>query len=643
MKRLSAVYAAFYHAAVPIFVIDRDGTITDANAVFTGKYLELHSSILGANIFRDMASRPSAQPFYEKRKAAVEMVFASRQFASIQEIIDGKCFLRSMYPSLSRDGTVDKCFIVTQDISEQYDLLERFREQESHWDITSESCRLGLWKLDLKKMAIMTTAEHDRIFGVEPYSIKWTPRSFFKMIASEDRRQVGSIVRNSFTARSDDRFECRIRRRDGSTRWLSVFAKHQFDRYGKLTHLFGVTQDITEKKELETRHEELQQQLHQSQKMELLGQLAGGIAHDINNVLTTIQGNTDLILDGMPETNPHHQNLFSITNSVKRSTEMVGQLLAFARKQPISPQFIELDGELKRIHQMLGKLIRQNISLHLHLQCPHLLVKIDPSNLVQIVTNLCINARDAIAEAGSISIDTSVVAAKDSGNLQRVASGTSGEYATITISDNGAGIDKQVVPHIFEPFFTTKAIGAGTGLGLSTVYGLVKQNNGHIACRTKIGKGTTFEVFFPIASNTALASSAPDTLEPICTERSRGTILVVEDEPDIAKIIRIVLQNEGFTVFIAKDAAEAFSITNAIEGYPCLVVSDIMLPGMNGVQMSRKLLASKPDMKFLFMSGYSAETLGEFGTFDPDTNFISKPFSLIRFVNLVNTILKQKA
>ncbi|NTV03144.1 MAG: response regulator [Chlorobiaceae bacterium] len=637
---LADVYAAFYHAPIPIFIIDREGTITDANASFSARYSQLHSRCIGANIFEDMASRPSAKPFYEKRIASIQKVFSTGESASILEFVGGRSVLSGIYPVHSEERKVEKCFIVNQDITSQNELEHRFREQQTHWDITSQSCRLGLWKLDLKTMSIDANAEHDRILGVEPYSIKWTPQSFFDVIVPEDLPYAKSVISDSIANSQDEHLECRIRRPDGSIRWLSVLAKHQFDQEGKPTHLMGVTQDITENKELELKHEELQKQLLQSQKIALIGQLAGGIAHDFNNVLTAIQGNTDMMLNAVDEDHPFRRNLATISSSVSRSAEMVRKLLAFARKQPMNPKNIEPDVELKGMQQMLGKLIRTNISLRWILQCPRVRVNLDPVNLVQIVTNLCVNARDAISENGSISVSTSVIDAEGCDELQRAASGISGEYVRITVSDTGSGIDPHALPHIYEPFFTTKDVGNGTGLGLSTVYGIVKQNNGHIACRTEIGEGTTFEIYFPIVPNADAPVTSTPTQEPPLTGQ-RGLILLVEDEPDIANIIRIVLENEGFTVFVAKSAEEGLDIVDILKERPCLIISDIMLPGMNGIAMSGELLRRDPTMKFLFISGCSAENLGEFGKFSADTNFISKPFSLIRFIKTVNTTLKQ--
>lgn len=643
-ENLAAVYSAFYHAPVPIFVIDRDGTIIDANPVFADKYTRLYSSCIGANLYADMASQPTAPPFSEKRIASVKEVFNTGKFAFVQDIVAGRCLLSGIYPIISPDGKVEKCFIVTQDITEQNELEKRFREQESHWDITSQSCRLGLWKLDLNTMAFDTNAEHDRILGIEQYTVNWSVDSFINSVISEDRPRVKSCIQNSLANSTDEHFECRIRRMtDGAIRWVSIVGKHQFDQDGKPAYVIGVTQDITERKELEIRHAELQEHLQQSQKLELLGQLAGGIAHDFNNVLAAIQGNTDLILQETPTTNPHYENLVSITKSVRRSAEMVRQLLAFARKQPVRPKNIELDVELERMHLILRKLIRENIDLRWQLSCSDAVVNLDPANLVQIVTNIVINARDAILITGCIILQTDLVNANTCKELKRVACSTLvGDFARISISDTGAGIDPQVLPHIFEPFFTTKGIGKGSGLGLSMVYGLVRQNKGYITCRSESDKGTTFEIYFPIVSLPSLTVQKPTAANRSETS-DKATVLVVEDEPEIAEIIKIFLEHENYNVLMANTAEEAIAIAGSQLPYIDLVVSDIILPGMNGVNMSKQLLNEKPDMKFLFISGYSADILGQYGTFSEETNFLSKPFALSRFGRVVHDLLAKKS
>ena len=545
--------------------------------------------------------------------------------------------------SIELDTLDNKIRIVglVRDITDQKNTEKALGMQQLQLDIASQSCRLGVWKLKNDTLQSVINAEYARIFGYDPdTAVPWSLQKFLQHVVPDDRARTESIIRSAIANNTDYSFECRIKRVDGAIRWLNVIAKTLAEESHPPDFIIGVLQDITEQKEQAIRQQQMQEQLQQLQKMELLGQLAGGIAHDFNNVLAAIQGNTELILTRTSSSDPFYQNLTSITHSVNRSAEMVRELLAFARKQPAWPKNIDLDAELDKMQLMLRKLIREEISLNWKLQCPDTLVNLDPANLVQIVSNLCVNARDAIASNGSITLDTSIVNADSSDELQHVACGTSGKYVSITVSDTGSGIDPQAFPHIFEPFFTTKGVGKGTGLGLSMVYGLVKQNNGYITCQTEIGKGTTFRIWLPIVSTTKAPVDKPAaTVQPEANGKIK--ILVVEDEPDIARIIKTILDKEGCNVIMANTAEDALSITDTQKKSINLTISDIILPGMNGVQMSKELQRHNPNMKFLFMSGYSAETLGQYGKFSENTNFISKPFKLNRFVNLVHEVLKK--
>ena len=538
------------------------------------------------------------------------------------------------------DGNPIQLLGMVRDITEIKATEQKLKDLECQWSLTSDNCRIGMWKIDLKTMILSRNDEHARIYGEDPESRPtWTVPEILDHIFPDDRQLVITITHKAFAENSDYSFDTRILLPDGNIRWVHVVGVFQFDNDGHPLYVLGTTQDITAQKELENRQQLIQEQLLQSQKMDLLGQLAGGIAHDFNNVLAAIQGNTELVLRDILPTDRHRQNLVAIAHAVDRSAEMVRQLLAFARKQPTFPKTIELDLELEKIYLLLRKLIRENISLRWQLNCPHTCVMLDPSNLVQIVTNLCVNARDAIEGYGCITLNTGIVNAENCEELVRVACDPAGEYIRIRISDTGSGISDQAFPHIFEPFFTTKGVGKGTGLGLSMVYGLVKQNQGHISCESCPGKGTTFDLFFPIIPGKELAD---DEREPQLETggQEERSVLIVEDEPDILKIMSGILEQEGFRVLIADNAEDAIELVQELAQKIALTVSDLILPGMNGIEMSERLLKLYPDMKFLFITGYSAEPKGEYGQLSNEASFISKPFSVMRFINMVHNAMK---
>ncbi|NTU52260.1 MAG: PAS domain-containing protein [Chlorobiaceae bacterium] len=528
------------------------------------------------------------------------------------------------------------------DITDRKRLEDDVMQNQRRWDAILSQWRIGLWELDLKDYTGIHSLADAQIFGYESAESEWSFDIFLSHVYHEDRPKLVEYIHNSVKNRVDYAFECRIVRRDGMLRWIRAMGKFKKDESGDAISVMGVVEDITERKEAELERQGLEEQLHQSQKMEVLGQLAGGIAHDFNNVLAAIQGNTELIINATPETNPIQQNLTSISHAIQRSAEMVKQLLTFARKQPIQPKSIELDLELERMRLILRKLIRENISLRWQLNCPETVVKLDPANFIQIVTNLIINAGDAIDGQGSITLDTSIVTTESCKELKRFGGNAAGDYVRIRIADTGSGISDHALPHIFEPFFTTKGIGQGTGLGLSMVFGSVKQHQGYITCETELGKGTTFNLFFPVVQESVGAgdTSTPET-RPVAPDKR--AVLIVEDEPEILKIICLMLENAGFKVFSAENGEDAIVLARQHAQEITLTVSDVILPGMNGVAMSTELQQLNPMMKFLFISGYSADTLGSYGRLRDDVNFISKPFSLINFLNMVQTVLKTPA
>lgn len=532
---------------------------------------------------------------------------------------------------------------LVRDITELKLAAKKLRELERQWDFTFQSCRIGMWKIDLQSMILSRNKEHAELY-LEDYDAKptWAVSEVLDHVHIDDRARVKNILDNAFAENSDYNMDTRIHRQDGSVRWMHITAAFQFDDAGEPVSVLGTTQDITRQKELELDQQALQEQLIQSQKLELIGQLAGGIAHDVNNVLAAIQGNAELMLAGLDPTSPHHNNLTSIINSVNRSAVMVKQLLSFARKNPSQPVNIDIDAEIRQTHLMLRKLIRENIRLELKLDARHARVSLDPSHLVQILTNLVVNARDAIAESGTICIETGSIDEDEAYCAWCSIRNIKKPHIRIAISDTGTGIEPQALPHIFEPFFTTKGIGKGTGLGLSTVYGLAKQNNGHLFCNSKVGQGSTFEIHFP--KITKMENTGPEA--PVELHEATGNkslVLVVEDEREISSIIKIVLEKQGCRVLVTENAESALLLFENCEEPVDLVISDIVLPGMNGMQLSRLVQQQHPDTKFLFMSGYSTDAIGHYGVFDEESNFIPKPFTIAKFVDKVHDLLNQHA
>ncbi|MFH0780825.1 MAG: PAS domain S-box protein [Pseudomonadota bacterium] len=390
------------------------------------------------------------------------------------------------------------------------------------------------------------------------------------------------------------------------------------DSSGRIVNYVAVQRDITE-------HLHLTAQLQQAQKMEAVGLLAGGVAHDYNNMLSVILGYTELALSKVNKTESLHGDLAEIYKATMRSTEITRQLLAFARKQIINPVVLNLNQNVQSMLKMLQRLIGEDVTLDWHPEVGLYPIKMDPTQIDQLLANLCVNARDAVTDVGRIIIETKNVVIDDTYCAQNVGF-ERGEYALLTVSDNGCGMDKETLSHIFEPFYTTKGMGQGTGLGLSTVYGIVKQNNGFINVYSEPGNGTTFKIYLPWFAGQTVEIQ-PENIEEIPLSHGE-TVLVVEDEPLLLKMDKHMLERLGYRVLPAGGPGEAIGQAETHAGEIRLLITDVIMPEMNGRDLAEKLQALYPDMKVLFMSGYTATVIAHRGVLDEGVNFIQKPFSL---------------
>ncbi len=404
------------------------------------------------------------------------------------------------------------------------------------------------------------------------------------------------------------------------------------DEEGKPQYLLGISEDITD-------HRKLEEQLRQAQKMEAVGQLAGGIAHDFNNMLGVIIGNAEIAMMEMDTDSPFFNRMQGILKAAERSADMTRQLLAFARKQSITPRVLDLNSTIEGMLKMLRHLIGENIDLAWlprRSVCP---VKMDPSQIDQILANLCVNARDAIAGVGKVHIATDMVIFDETNCIQQEGI-VPGDFVMLMVSDNGQGMDKKTLERVFEPFFTTKEIGKGTGLGLATVYGIVKQNNGFINIYSEIGIGTTFKVYLP----RYIDEIEPMQMESLSPSLAQGdeTVLVVEDEPAMLGMVSLMLENCGYQVLTASRPSEAIQIAKTHSDKIDLLITDLVMPEMYGHNLAKEIHSLWPRIKCLFMSGYSGNITGEHGPFDKDTTFIQKPFNLHSFAVKVRETLDQK-
>jgi PAS domain S-box-containing protein len=423
--------------------------------------------------------------------------------------------------------------------------------------------------------------------------------------------------------------EFRLRRKDGREVWLSDTAVVV---QGSDSHpvMEGIMVDITERKILET-------QLQQSRKMEAVGRLAGGIAHDFNNLLTIITGYTDLALSRASIPLEIRSDIERIDNASGRAAALVRQLLAFSRKQVLQPKTIDLNEVVLNLDKLLGRLMDDNIVMETHTQKAIGKVKADPAQIEQVIMNLVVNARDAMPHGGRIVLETSNVDL-DSAYADEHITVKPGKYVMLVVSDNGIGMSQQTIAHIFEPFYTTKESGSGTGLGLSTVYGIVKQSGGYIWVYSEPGKGSTFKVYLPRVED-AVEQPQTSPAPPQQTQRGWETILLVEDEEAVRELIRTVLIEYGYDVLPARDPEHAIKLVTTYAREIHMLLTDVIMPGMSGRELANNVSVRRPGIRILFMSGYTDNVITTGGMLEKGLAFLQKPFSPSTLINKVREVL----
>lgn len=397
----------------------------------------------------------------------------------------------------------------------------------------------------------------------------------------------------------------------------------------------GLRTEVRERQRIEEELRRSQEQLVRSQKLQAVGQLAGGIAHEFNNILTVIFGYVSVLQADLGADDPRHADVTRIAESAERAALLTRQLLAFSRHQRLSPQFVDLNELVRRQERMLARIIGENVRVALALSdaaCP---VRVDPAHVEQVILNLAINSRDAMPEGGAFTIETRAV------DVDATASATwdhvePGRYVALVVSDTGLGMSPEVQSRVFEPFFTTKEVGKGTGLGLSTVYGIVVQSGGHVRVASREGEGTTFTVLLPrVEAASAHAQRQGATAGP--TPRGSETILLVEDEPALRDLAAALLRRHGYWVLEAANASEALALCARQAGPIHLLVTDVVMPGMTGAGLAKRVLPTRPETRVLYMSGYTnnPEGLG----LGPDSDFIGKPFTPAELLDRVRSLL----
>jgi len=524
------------------------------------------------------------------------------------------------------DGRAIQIIGIIQDMTERKRAEDALRESEQRFRQLAEHIKQVFWMSDVNAAQVFyVSPAYEQIWGRTCESLYASTASWLDAVHPDDRSRV--VDANS---RGQREYVYRIVRPDGAIRWIRNRAFPVRNESGEVHRIAGIAEDITDQRNVET-------QLRQLQKMESIGQLAAGVAHDFNNILGVIQGHTDMILGGMVEGREVEESLKQIGAAGKRAANLTRQLLAFSRKQEMESQDVNLNEVVNGISKMLERLLGAPIALEF-VPAPSLpAVSSDVGMIEQVLLNLAVNARDAMSSGGRLTIRTAARTISEN-EAQRNPEARAGSFVCLSVSDTGCGIATEILPRIFEPFFTTKAAGKGTGLGLATVYGIVKQHQGWIEVESRVGQGTRFDTFLPASSKPATAKAQP--VASAATRGGRETILLAEDEPALRRLAARVLQNLGYEVLEAGSGVEAIQVWEQYGRKVDLLLTDLVMPdGLTGRELAKKMQSKESTLKVIYTSGYSPETAETAFVFREGTNFLQKPYHPRKLAETVRSCL----
>jgi len=611
LRRALDAERAIRHAVVdnaPDFIVhcDLDGKILFVNRVAAGFTRE---QVVGAAVTN------FAPPEYGETIRACIARAATGEGAEFESKAVGANgtlthFHNRVAPVKEGDRVVS-IVLFTSDVGRLKTAELELEAREAHLRIVLEAARMGVAELDVTSGAMEVDARCREIWGLaegEPFDIG---RALARVVP-EDLERVKSTLETIGVTGEYRMLEFRIRRPSGAVRWVQGAGRLLVKGSAQL--IVGGFVDVDDRKRLEI-------QLLQAQKLESIGRLAGGVAHDFNNLLTAVMGSVALAEQALPLDSPARGELSEIRLGAERGASLTSQLLAFARRQFIQPRVMSLSGLVADVERLLRRVIGEDIDLAIMCQATgH--VRVDPHQIERVLINLASNARDAMRSGGRLTIETVDVTLDESYALTR-AEVIPGPYVMLAVSDTGHGMTAEELSHVFEPFYTTKGFDQGTGLGLATVYGIVRQAGGFIQAYSEVGHGTTFRVYLPRVEREVDALVPPQT--PVA-ERGAETILLVEDEPTIRRIVVRTLKGYGYTVLEASRADEALEVAKAHAGRIDVLVTDVVMPGMGGRQLAERLHESRPETAVLYISGYTENAIVHHGVLDDGVEFLQKPF-----------------
>jgi two-component system cell cycle sensor histidine kinase/response regulator CckA len=638
LRKADAQYRTIVDTALEgILAIDGNGTITLVNArvpEMIGYSLE---EMLGRSIYEFVHEdeRREHQIQTELRSKGISSQFERRFRRKDGGVI---WTLVSASPLFDDHGTFQGSFAMFNDITERKGAEEAMRRSELRLREAQQLAQMGNWEWDIDERLLTWSDETYRIFGREPGTFVPSVEVFEAAIHPEDREDLLRWRNLMLSEKVSANIEHRIILPDGNVRYVHEHAQTVLDEQGRVRRVMGTVQDITDRKQGDAERKNLQEQLLQAQKIESVGRLAGGVAHDINNMLMPILGYAEMLSMRFPAGDNRREDTEAIIKCANRVRDVTRQLLAFARKQTMELRPLSLVQVVQGFEKMLRRTIREDVRIETRYAPSDGIIMGDAGQIEQVILNLAINAQDAMPDGGVVRIEMADAAFDDVSAAAHKGL-SPGQYVMVAVSDTGIGMDAEVREKIFEPFFTTKGVGRGTGLGLSTVYGIVKQHGGYIAVESEPGRGSTFRAYFPSLNGTAI-----DRLE----EKQRyfiggtETICIVEDQQEVLESAVKMLETCGYRVLQAKDGETALAIIRTYEGIIDLLITDVIMPKMDGKALFEEMSRDRKGLKVLYMSGYPADVISTHGVLHTGANYIQKPFMLSAIANKIRVVLNEK-
>jgi PAS domain S-box-containing protein len=596
-----------------IFLTDRDGRYLMVNSAAAARLGHKIKDVIGKTS-RDFFSAENAAHIVDRDRQAMQIGESHTYEEQFNSGGVARTFLNTHGPYRDAGGKVAGAFAVSRDITERKRMEEKLEVQKQFLEQLIHSAPEAIAIVDPDYTVRQINLEFTRVFGFT--ADEAIGHSLDALIVPPEKQQESDSLADYTTRPVTSVLETIRRRKNGSLVHVSVLVSPVI-LGTELDAVYCIYRDISDIKTTE-------EQLRQSQKMEAIGRLAGGVAHDLNNLLTVITGYSELQLAGLAPTDPRHIQATQIMQATERASTLTRQLLAFSRRQVLQPRVLDLNNVIHSVESLLARLIGEDVQIVFTPSSDLGTVRADPGQIEQVIMNLGINARDAMPKGGKLILQTSNTEIDDAYAKLHVGA-VPGPYVLLTVSDTGLGMDEYTLAHIFEPFFTTKALGKGTGLGLSTVYGIVQQSSGQISVYSEPGRGTSFKIYLPRVDEPADYSNA--IRRPSQATRGQETILLVEDDPQVRQLTCSLLEGCGYSVLPADRMPDVEKHCREHKGAIHLLLTDMIMPGMTGKDVAAVVNRLRPGIRILYMSGYTDDVIDHHGGLDPNTFFLQKPFT----------------